>query len=67
MFEFEPPNENGSRLTHAALNHGNAHNPHKEPGYVMAELIVAPMRKGSLPEEEGKTLLGRLLKQDLLP
>src|SRR5215475_6445556 len=61
--EFEPPNENGLRLAHAALNHGSGHNPHKEPGYVVAELIVALMRKGSLPEEEGRVLLGRLLKQ----
>src|SRR5271154_739393 len=41
--------------------------PHKETGYVLNELIVALMRKGTLTEEEGKTMLLRLLHRDFLP
>jgi hypothetical protein len=36
----------------------------KEAGYVLNELIVALMRKGTLTDEEGKTLLLRLLHCD---
>ena len=39
----------------------------KEPGYVLNELIVALMRKGTLTEEEGKTMLLRLLHREFLP
>jgi len=39
----------------------------KEPGYVLNELIVALMRKGTLTEEEGRTMLLRLLHRDFLP
>ncbi|MGB7282655.1 MAG: PilZ domain-containing protein [Candidatus Acidiferrum sp.] len=39
----------------------------KEPGYVLNELILALMRKGTLTEEEGKTMLLRLVHRDFLP
>jgi hypothetical protein len=39
----------------------------KEPGYVLNELIIALMRKGTLTDEEGKTMLLRLLHHDFLP
>jgi hypothetical protein len=39
----------------------------KETGYVLNELIVALMRKGTLTDEEGKTMLLRLLHRDFLP
>ncbi|MGA2096890.1 MAG: PilZ domain-containing protein [Candidatus Acidiferrum sp.] len=41
--------------------------PHKETGYILNELIVALMRKGTLTEEEGKTMLLRLVHRDFLP
>jgi hypothetical protein len=50
--------------------HSNGHKsaaPHKETGYVLNELIIALMRKGTLAEEEGKTMLTRLLDCDFLP
>jgi hypothetical protein len=39
----------------------------KECGYVLNELILALMRKGTLTEEEGKTMLLRLVHRDFLP
>jgi hypothetical protein len=39
----------------------------KETGYVLNELIIALMRKGTLTDEEGKTMLLRLLHRDFLP
>lgn len=51
-------------------NHDNGagHSPAaKESGYALNELIVALMRKGALTEEEGKTMLLRLLHHDFLP
>ncbi|MGH9743336.1 MAG: PilZ domain-containing protein [Candidatus Acidiferrum sp.] len=39
----------------------------KEPGYVLNELILALMRKGTLTEEEGKKMLLRLVHHDFLP
>ncbi len=49
-------------------HNGAGHSPAaKEPGYVLNELIVALMRKGTLTEEEGKTMLLRLLHHDFLP
>ncbi len=45
---------------------GNGSVP-RESGYVLNELIVALMRKGTLTEEEGKTMLLRLLHRDFLP
>lgn len=48
-------------------NHDNGagHSPAaKESGYALNELIVALMRKGALIEEEGKTMLLRLLHHD---
>jgi hypothetical protein len=39
----------------------------KEPGYVLNELIVSLMRKGMLTEEEGKTMLLRLIHHDFMP
>lgn len=47
-----------------ARRNGNAP---KETGYVVNELILALMRKGTLTEEEGKTMLLRLLHRDFLP
>jgi hypothetical protein len=44
----------------------NGHAP-KEAGYVLNELLLALMRKGVLTEEEGKTMLLRLLHRDFLP
>jgi hypothetical protein len=41
--------------------------PAKEPGYVLNEPIVSLMRKGMLTEEEGKTMLLRLLHHDFMP
>jgi hypothetical protein len=38
-----------------------------ESGYVLNELIIALMRRGALTEEEGKTMLLRLLHRDFLP
>jgi hypothetical protein len=49
---------------HAALKNGASA---KEPGFVLNELIVALMRKGTLTEEEGKTMLLRLVHRDFLP
>jgi hypothetical protein len=47
---------------------GAAHNSStKEPGYVLNELILALMRKGMLTDEEGKTMLLRLVHRDFLP
>jgi hypothetical protein len=49
-------------------HNGAGHSPAaKEPGYVLNELIIALMRKGTLTEEEGKTMLLRLLHHDFLP
>jgi PilZ domain len=39
----------------------------KEPGYVLSDLIVALMRKGTLSEEEGRTMLLRLVHHDFRP
>jgi len=39
----------------------------KEPGYVLNDLIVALMRKGMLSEEEGRTMLLRLVHHDFRP
>jgi len=39
----------------------------KESGYVLNELIIALMRRGALTEEEGKTMILRLLHRDFLP
>jgi hypothetical protein len=52
---------------HNGTGHISAAAPHKETGYVLNELIVALMRKGTLTEEEGKTMLLRLLHRDFLP
>jgi PilZ domain len=41
--------------------------PAKEPGYVLNELILALMRKGTLTEEEGKAMLLRLVQREFLP
>ena len=41
--------------------------PAKESGYVLNELIIALMRKGTLTEEEGKTMLLRLLHREFVP
>jgi hypothetical protein len=41
--------------------------PAKEPGYVLNDLIVALMRKGTLSEEEGRTMLLRLVHHDFRP
>jgi PilZ domain len=51
---------------HNSNGHTNAA-PHKETGFVLNELIIALMRKGALTEEEGKTMLLRLLHHDFLP
>jgi hypothetical protein len=48
----------------ANVGHGAAP---KEPGYVLNELIVSLMRKGMLTEEEGKTILLRLIHHDFMP
>ena len=45
----------------------NGTTPAKASGYVLNELIIALMRKGTLTEEEGKTMLLRLLHRDFLP
>jgi hypothetical protein len=55
--ELKEPRHNGAGHTSSA----------KEPGYVLNELIVALMRKGTLTEEEGKTMLLRLMHRDFLP
>ena len=47
----------------APANGGSA----KEPGYVLKDLIVALMRKGTLSEEEGRTMLLRLVHHDFRP
>lgn len=39
----------------------------REPGYVLNDLIVALMRKGTLSEEEGRTMLLRLVHHDFRP
>ena len=39
----------------------------RETGYVLNELIIALMRKGTLTDDEGKTMLLRLLHRDFLP
>jgi hypothetical protein len=39
----------------------------KEPGYILNDLIVALMRKGSLSEEQGRTMLLRLVHHDFRP
>ena len=38
-----------------------------ESGYVLNELIITLMRKGTLTEEEGKTILLRWMLRDFLP
>jgi|HubBroStandDraft_3_1064219.scaffolds.fasta_scaffold143767_1 hypothetical protein len=53
-------------LTTAAPRNG-AVSVTKETGYVLNELIIALMRKGTLTDEEGKTMLLRLLHRDFLP
>jgi hypothetical protein len=55
--------------TNNGTNHGakNGTAAPKEAGYVLNELIVALMRKGTLTDEEGKTMLLRLLHRDFLP
>jgi hypothetical protein len=47
----------------AAPRNGNAA---LEPGYVLNELIIALMRKGTLTDEEGKTMLSRLVHHDFV-
>jgi len=55
-------------VTKQSHNNGAGHSPAaKEPGYVLNELIIALIRKGTLTEEEGKTMLLRLLHHDFLP
>jgi hypothetical protein len=39
----------------------------KESGYVLNDLTVALMRKGTLSEEEGRTMLLRLVHHDFRP
>ena len=39
----------------------------KETGFVLNELIIALMRKGTLTDEEGRTMLLRLLHRDFMP
>jgi hypothetical protein len=60
------PAETAAFATHSNGSGKNGHAP-KEAGYVLNELIVALMRKGTLTEEEGKTMLLRLLHRDFLP
>jgi hypothetical protein len=62
---FEPA-ETAAFPMHSNGNGKNGHAP-KETGYVLNELILALMRKGTLTEEEGKTMLLRLLHRDFLP
>jgi hypothetical protein len=45
---------------------GNAYGA-KESCYVLNELIIALMRRGTLTEEEGKTMIFRLIHRDFLP
>jgi hypothetical protein len=45
---------------------GNAYGA-KESGYVLNELIIALMRRGALTEEEGKTMILRIVHRDFLP
>jgi|HubBroStandDraft_2_1064218.scaffolds.fasta_scaffold418725_1 hypothetical protein len=52
---------------HLCPGNGGHDAPPKEPGYVLNELIVSLMRKGMLTEEEGKTMLLRLLHHDFMP
>jgi hypothetical protein len=50
---------------HSAISsHGGSA---KEPGYVLNDLIVSLMRKGTLSEEEGRTMLLRLAHDDFRP
>jgi hypothetical protein len=56
--------EHGVRASHNGNGNGSAP---KESGYVLNELLLALMRKGVLTEEEGKTMLLRLLHRDFLP
>jgi hypothetical protein len=62
---FEP-RETVGFPAHSNGNEKNGCAP-KETGYVLNELILALMRKGALTEEEGKTMLLRLLHRDFLP
>jgi hypothetical protein len=45
---------------------GNAYGA-KESGYVLNELVIALMRSVALTEEEGKTMILRLVHRDFLP
>jgi hypothetical protein len=53
--------------TNGAAHNGNGAGVAKEAGYVLNELIIALMRKGTLTDEEGKTMLLSLLHRDFLP
>lgn len=65
---FEPSEPPAFAASHQGLNENgaNGHAP-RETGYVLNELILALMRKGTLTEEEGKIMLLRLLHRDFLP
>jgi hypothetical protein len=69
-FEPCPPTlevpQNGAVHRNGTNGNGHGQAP-REAGYVLNELIVALMRKGMLTEEEGKTMLLRLLHRDFLP
>jgi hypothetical protein len=56
-----------SRGTNGAAHNRNGTSVAKEAGYVLNELIIALMRKGTLTDEEGKAMLLRLLHRDFLP
>jgi hypothetical protein len=62
----------GSAPTELSVTHEHPPSPSnggcaKEPGYVLNDLIVALMRKGTLSEEEGRTMLLRLVHHDFRP
>jgi len=70
--EFATPPEfhtgTGNGASNGAVNGAkNGAVGSKEAGYVLNELIVALMRKGALTDEEGKTMLLRLLHRDFQP
>ena len=60
------PGETACLPTQSNGNGKNGYAP-RETGYVLNELILALMRKGTLTEDEGKTMLLRLLHRDFLP
>jgi len=63
--EFATPPEFHSGGGNGAARNGSAGS--KEAGYILNELIVALMRKGTLTDEEGNAMLLRLLHRDFLP